>query len=225
MAKTPPLGIRNNNPGNIDYQPGVKWQGLDNPATDGRRCRFKDAVYGIRAIAVTLITYQDKRTAKDGSRIDTVREIIERWAPPAENDTGSYVSHLRDLLDLDGAEYAGEVDVHQYRFMRPLVEGIIQHENGMQPYTSAQIDKALALAGVEPPRKALALTGTVKGGTASAAGVVGSGVTETLQDAAAQVSQLTPYLETAKWAFLALALAGVGYMLYRRWDDHRRLAR
>ena len=45
------------------------------------------------------------------------------------------------------------------------------------------------------------------------------------QGAADQVQGVVPYLDIAKYAFLALTLAAVGYMIYRRWDDARRLAR
>jgi len=213
MAKTLPRGIRNNNPGNL-RRSGDKWQGLAPQQTDREFFVYIDAVYGIRALARTLITYQDKYG------LNTINGLISRWAPNTENDTGAYIDSVAK-----GQPVTAPLDLHRYDHLKPLVLGIIQHENGVQPYTAAQIDKALALAGVEPPRKPLALTGTVKGGTASALGIAGTGVSETLQDAAAQISQLTPYLETAKWAFLALTLAGVGYMLYRRWDDHRRLAR
>jgi hypothetical protein len=64
---------------------------VDN-AAEPRFCTFKDATWGIRALAVTLITYHDKRKARDGSPIDTVREVIERWAPPHENDTEAYIN-------------------------------------------------------------------------------------------------------------------------------------
>ncbi|HCQ3021998.1 TPA: hypothetical protein OHP99_004980, partial [Escherichia coli] len=64
-----PRGIRNNNPGNLDK--GSPWQGLAANPDEPRFCTFKDPVWGIRALAVTLITYHDKRRAKDGSSIDT----------------------------------------------------------------------------------------------------------------------------------------------------------
>ena len=52
-----PRGIRNNNPGNLDK--GAPWQGLVNNSSEPRFCTFKDPVWGIRALAVTLITYHD----------------------------------------------------------------------------------------------------------------------------------------------------------------------
>lgn len=41
--------------------------------------------YGFRAGFVILRTYIRKY------RLDTIEKIINRWAPPSENDTGAYV--------------------------------------------------------------------------------------------------------------------------------------
>ena len=60
----------------------------------GRFCRFETPAYGIRAMCRLFITYQDARLAKDGSRIDTVAEIIERYAPSTENDTLAYIKSV-----------------------------------------------------------------------------------------------------------------------------------
>src|SRR3546814_1742565 len=93
MAKLP-RGIRNNNPGNLEW--GDPWQGLLEPKkrTDKRFAQFEDPVMGIRAIARTLITYQDKYGIK------TIEDAIHRWAPPNENDTLSYSSHVARLAEV-----------------------------------------------------------------------------------------------------------------------------
>lgn len=67
-----PRGIRNNNPGNLDNT--NPWQGLVANPAEPRFATFKDPTWGVRALAVTLITYHDKRKAKDGSRIDTIQK-------------------------------------------------------------------------------------------------------------------------------------------------------
>ena len=56
-----PRGIRNNNPGNIEC--GSPWQGLrtQKERTDNRFAQFTDPVFGIRALACVLITYQGER--------------------------------------------------------------------------------------------------------------------------------------------------------------------
>lgn len=217
-----PRGIRNNNPGNIDYNPKVKWQNLDEPPTDGRFCRFKTPPDGIRALCRVLITYQDKRQATDGSKIDTAREIVERWAPPSENNTDAYVKAVRAALGLDGEEIDGEVDVHDYACMKPLVKAIIKHENGKQPYTDAQIDKGLLMAGIKPPEKPLQQSRTVKGAQISSVGVAGTGVTEKLQEAADTLSPFAEYSRWVMYAFMGLTMAGLGLILWARYDDWRK---
>lgn len=144
----PPRGIRNHNPGNIDRHPGVRWQGqADDQSGDPRFVVFKAPEWGVRAIARILITYQDHRQARDGSRIDTIREIIDRWAPPAENDTGAYARHLAALTHIGIDD---TIDVYDYATMYRLVEAIITHENGMQPYSHTTLHRGLLLAGIAP---------------------------------------------------------------------------
>lgn len=141
-------GIRNNNPGNIDRQPGVRWQGQSaDQSSDSRFVVFDAPQYGIRAIARTLITYQDKRRARNGSRIDSVAEIIDRWAPPAENNTSAYQRQVAKAL---GKAVDDEtVDVYDYATMCALVMAIIRHENGLMPYSADVIERGLLLAGIE----------------------------------------------------------------------------
>lgn len=90
-------GIRNNNPGNIDYSPKNKWLGElpFDPAIESRHCRFTKPEYGIRALFKLLRSYS-KYPGKPGvgcGNIDTVEEIIERWAPPKDrNNTEGYIT-------------------------------------------------------------------------------------------------------------------------------------
>lgn len=133
-----PRGIRNRNPGNIDYAPGVKWLGLDDPPSDGRFCRFTDAVFGIRALCKVLLAYQRKH------KLLTVRQIINRWAPPSENDTGAYVASVAKRLGVEpDAPLSLETDRER---LASLAEAIITHENGEQPYTRVTIDLAINMA-------------------------------------------------------------------------------
>ncbi len=108
-------------------------------------------------MARVLIAYQ----VKHGLR--TIQQIIERWAPANENDTAAYV---RAVSADTGVSADQPLDMHAYADLKPLVEAIIKHENGQQRYTTAQVDKALVLAGVEPPAKNLQHTRTVRGGKA-----------------------------------------------------------
>lgn len=164
MRPEPPSGIRNFNPGNIRHAQGVRWQGMAATQADTNFVQFTGPRWGIRAIARVLITYQDKRLAADGSRIDSVREIIERWAPPTENNTEAYVLAVSRALGLD-PNFEG-VDVYDYEVMRVLVPTIIRHENGAGPlpgglwYGESLIADGLLLAGIE--------RGATHGGTVGA---------------------------------------------------------
>jgi len=147
-----PRGIRNNNPGNIERD-GTRWQGMAARQTDGRFVVFTDAVWGIRAIARILITYQDRRRAADGSRIDTVRKFISRWAPPVENNTDAYARSVANALGVGVDD--PDLDVYDYKTMHGLVGAIIRFENGSPPhhasglwYQDYDIQEGLRLAGI-----------------------------------------------------------------------------
>ncbi|TWC74420.1 hypothetical protein FBY10_101110 [Pseudomonas sp. SJZ103] len=153
MRPETPRGIRNSNPGNIRHAKGVRWQGMAVAQGDTAFVQFTAPRWGIRAIARVLITYQDKRLAADGSRIDTVREFIERWAPPSENNTNAYTATVARALGLHPDH--DKVDVYDFEVMRNLVTAIVRHENGPGPlpggqwYGDAIIADGLALAGIE----------------------------------------------------------------------------
>jgi hypothetical protein len=211
-----PRGIRNHNPGNI-RRSSDPWQGLAERQSDVEFFTFKSPIYGIRALARTLITYQDKHGLR------TIRQIIGRWAPPVENNTNAYVRAVAEATDLDADQM---LDLHNFDYLFPLTKAIIKHENGQQPYIDAQITKALVLAGVEPEAPSLQKTRTVKGGQAATAATAGVGVIEVVQQtidpARDALMGLAPYLEVAKWLLLAVTLIGIGVMLWARIDDHRK---
>lgn len=128
-------GIRNNNPGNIRHG-SSQWQGMSVEQTDGEYIQFDDPVYGIRAMARLLKNYQSKYG------LDTISEIISRWAPPNENITAAYVKSVSEKL---GVAPDHKIDVASA--LPRLVPAIIFHENGLQPYSETQILKGIQLAG------------------------------------------------------------------------------
>lgn len=209
-------GVRNNNPGNL-RKTKDPWQGLAETQTDKDFFVFKNPVYGIRALTRTLIRYQDKHGLR------TIRQIINRWAPSTENDTLAYVRGVAMSTGF-GAEV--ELNMQKYEQIKAVTEAIILFENGHRPYTAAQIDKALVLAGIEPPPKNLQHTRTVRGGQAATVATVGAGALEAVQDALPQahdsLQMLAPYLDVAKWLLLAVTLIGVGVMIWARIDDNRK---
>jgi hypothetical protein len=109
------------------------------------------------------------------------------------------------------------LDLHDYRCLRPVLVAMIRIENGCQPYTDAQIDAALVLAGVVPPQRSLQQIRTVKGGQVAAAGTLGAGAIGAIQESVGQAHEalvgVVPYLDAAKWGLLAITLIGIGVML------------
>jgi hypothetical protein len=150
-------------------------------------------------LARTLITYQDQRD------INTVRGIIDRWAPPNENNTHAYIEAVSQKI---GAGPDDPIDVHQYTTMRPLVEAIIKHENGRCIYTRAQIDEGLRRAGVLPLPK-LAVQKTMFSAEGVGTGTAGIGTAGMMLTEQAQQLQLTAsdgsYIIQALCALLTLA--------------------
>lgn len=83
-------GLRNNNPLNI-RRGGNKWLGeVDSlkGVHDADFCQFQSMEYGYRAAIRIFLTYQSKYGCK------TIRKIINRWAPPTENNTKAYISRV-----------------------------------------------------------------------------------------------------------------------------------
>lgn len=85
-------GLRNNNPLNI--RKGQHWIGESLNQTDKDFVVFIDMVYGVRAAFVILHTYMESY------HINTVRMIIQRWAPPVENETDRYIAFVCDRLNV-----------------------------------------------------------------------------------------------------------------------------
>ncbi|HBR8944414.1 structural protein [Klebsiella pneumoniae] len=136
---TTPRGIRNNNPGNIRW--GDDWQGLvsESQRTDKSFCQFKTPEYGIRAMIIILRNYQRKYG------LSTVSGIIKRWAPPNENNTQAYINSVAKAT---GVSPDQRIDTKDSRFMMKLLQAIIQHENGQQPYGFDVFERAVELAGL-----------------------------------------------------------------------------
>lgn len=132
-----PRGIRNHNPGNIRIT-GDPWIGRDPDGADSSFVTFLAPVYGLRALAKILLGYQERHG------LSTVAQIINRWAPPVENNTGAYVAAVASKL---GVSPSTGVDLRASpAFLANLAAAIVQHENGQQPYSNDLIARAVAMA-------------------------------------------------------------------------------
>lgn len=148
---TPPLSIRQNNPGNI--RPGAdKWRG-EIGAGSGFVI-FDEMSNGIRALAKNIIAYYEnsagpkpKYRSKNGTQIDTVEEAIDRWAPSTENDTSQYTTFVCGVL---GCQPDDVFDFHDPSFLFWMVTAIGEEESGhdafLQNVTDADITAGVAAA-------------------------------------------------------------------------------
>jgi hypothetical protein len=122
----PTRGIVNNNPGNI-RKSNAGWHGAI-AGSDPAFVTFDTPEDGIRAMAKVLLTYQRQHG------LDTIAELIERWAPAAENDSFAYIDDVATRLGIDPDE---RIDLANPAILAALCGAIIRHENGRQPYPAA----------------------------------------------------------------------------------------
>jgi hypothetical protein len=104
--------------------------------------QFTSPEYGIRAIARVLKNYATKAGLPGigATGIDTITEMINRWAPPSENDTAAYEAAV-------SKETGIAANIHVTPDLIPaVIAAIIHQENGVQPYSMDLINKGVAMA-------------------------------------------------------------------------------
>ncbi|EDR5177739.1 hypothetical protein CEH78_003724 [Salmonella enterica] len=157
-------GVRNNNPGNLEYA-AQGWDGELTP--DGKFSRFDTPEHGIRALAKNMRTYQSKHD------LNTVAQMISKFAPPEDhNDTPTYIKAVAGMMGVDPNQ---RIDTGDVDTLTKLVNGIITVENGSNPYTNQQIsDGVLAAMGAKQlPHVAKADSRPADAGAATNGGVWG----------------------------------------------------
>ncbi|ELY5799988.1 lytic transglycosylase [Cronobacter sakazakii] len=159
-----PRGIRNNNPGNIEFR-GQSGATLERPG--GRFARFETAYDGLKALSRQLMRYFEGKTT--GKPLQTLNDIISTWAPGNENNTGAYIAQLSKMM---GVAPDAILNLKDPQVMSSLMNGIIHHENGRNPYPSElvrmaagggasqniQQETVINIHGVSDPREAANIT-------------------------------------------------------------------
>jgi len=106
--------------------------------SDPRFIVFTDPKYGIRAIAKLLSNYQTKYGLK------TIQDLINRWAPPSENQTSAYVTCVSQDC---GVSPTDDYPLNPDNLFK-IVKAIIKHENGRVIYTDEKLKEGISLAEV-----------------------------------------------------------------------------
>lgn len=114
-----PRGLRNNNAGNI-RKSSTRYLGEVRPSSDKAFKQFETRGWGYRAIFVLLESYS-KRGFK------SLRQMINRYAPPSENHTEIYLKHVCECA-MTGAD--APLDITDKNTMVLVVAAISKMENG-----------------------------------------------------------------------------------------------
>ncbi len=114
-----PRGIRNNNPGNIKDGPFAQsMPGYS--GSDGTFARFVTPDAGAKAMDSLLSTYGNKG-------INTVSGVVNRWAPPSENNSTVYAATVAKQL---GVDPNAPINMGDAAIRQQLAGGITSYENG-----------------------------------------------------------------------------------------------
>lgn len=114
-------GLRNCNPGNI-RRSRVRYRGEVIPSRDVEFKEFATMAYGYRAMFVLLDTYRRRYG------LITIRQMLNRYAPPEENFTESYIRIVSQRTGIDADR---RVNTRLASDMIPIVRAMSEVENGV----------------------------------------------------------------------------------------------
>lgn len=134
-----PRGIRNNNPGNL-VKTAIAWQGKvpHDKNTDSRFEQFINVEWGIRAMLKDI----KNDMVKDGK--NTIRKLINEYAPPHENNTVAYINGVATKLFISPDTIISPTD----KILKELGMSIAEIENGKtvwQYLNASDFDAAISL--------------------------------------------------------------------------------
>ncbi|MBG0644804.1 hypothetical protein I4P28_20965 [Enterobacter kobei] len=148
--KSAPRGIRNNNPGNLNYvgQAGATMEGGEG----GRFAVFESMQHGVAALYKQLQLY-----FKRG--INTLSSIVKTYAPASDNNNvDAYISALTKATGKGANEVLDSGDTAT---IARLMKGIVDHENGKGYISSSDIMGGIQLgAGSSASRNMPAAAGS-----------------------------------------------------------------
>ena len=127
-------GLTNCNPGNI-RQSKTRYKGERRPSRDSEFKEFESIAYGYRAMFVLLDTYSRRYG------LCTIRQMLNRYAPPKENFTEGYIRFVSAKTGIAPDEI---INSRAARDMVPIVAAMSQIENG-KPAVIADVHRGWEL--------------------------------------------------------------------------------
>ena len=115
-------GLRNNNLGNIRLG-SFRYKGEKAESSDTAFRQFESIEWGYRAMFVLLHTYAKKHGCC------TLRQMINRYAPPMENHTDNYIRRVAHTTHLSSDEKISTTDAAT---MTAVVAAMSEVENGVK---------------------------------------------------------------------------------------------
>ena len=167
-------GVRNNNPLNITFTGNRELQ----VESDGRFGRYASPEAGFADATRLLQSYQNRG-------INTVQGIINRWAPPSENNTSAYVNSVANAL---GVRPDQPINLSDPAVLQRLLPAMATVENGGNPYSADVISRGVAMGlnaqsmaqgnltpvAATPPQGQTPAAAPAQGGTVSRRDVIGA---------------------------------------------------
>lgn len=141
-ARASVRSFRNNNFGNIKYV-GQSDASLEAANSEGKQtfAKYDSPEEGMRGLANQLSSYAEgTSSAVNYQKLDTVRDIITRFAPSGENDTEGYISNLSKGL---GVRENDRLDLSNPAIMTKMIRQIATIEGGNPQVTDQFIQTAI----------------------------------------------------------------------------------
>lgn len=119
QSSNAPRGIRNNNPGNLNY---AKQSGATKESgPNGRFAVFNSMTEGVSALYKQIQLYFQRGT-------DTISEIVNKYAPASDNN--NVMAYINSLVKATGKGAHESLASSDMSTIFSLLKGIISHENG-----------------------------------------------------------------------------------------------
>lgn len=129
------VGIRNNNPLNIRYNPANDWDGQID-AKSGPFAYFSDKKYGYRAAFKLLNTYVTKHG------LQSIPGIVSRWAPPEDNNPTA--EYIRFIVNKTGIPSMVLINQSHYK---PIIAAMAEFESKDKDAAALEAGYKLAFGG------------------------------------------------------------------------------
>ena len=132
------FGIRNNNPGNLEYRGQMGAVKAGGSPFEQRFAAWRTPQEGLAAMARQIeLDFGRGRT--------NLESLLGKYAPPGENDTGAYIADVAGQLHVGASE---ALNLSDPAMLSNLMNAMIRHEDKVNPYRPEDV-RAAAQGAIE----------------------------------------------------------------------------